>query len=92
MSEHVRARLDLRERVGGHGAQVSIAELLREGLAARRVDALADDAERLLGADGHDLQTATEALCPLVSLSARVGMPRRVQSLAMPASLRNEMK
>jgi hypothetical protein len=49
--EHVRAGLGLGDRVRGHRRQVVVAQLLGEDLAPRRVDALADDAEGLLGPD-----------------------------------------
>ena len=49
--EHVRAHGDLRVRVLDHAIQVAVAQLLREGLAPGRVDALADDAERLVDRD-----------------------------------------
>ena len=49
--EHVGAGLHLGEGVDGHGRQVAAAQLLGERLAPGRVDALADDAERLVVAD-----------------------------------------
>ena len=49
--EHVGAGRDLGEGVDGHRRQVAAAQLLGERLAPRRVDALADDAERLVVAD-----------------------------------------
>ena len=52
--EHLRARLDLRERVGDDGLVVARRHLLGELLAARRIDPLADDHERPVEAD-HDL-------------------------------------
>ena len=45
--EHVGAGRDLDLGVGHHGREVAALELLGELLAPRRVDALADDAERL---------------------------------------------
>ena len=49
--EHVGAGLGLGQRVGGHGGEVAVAQFLGEDLAPGGVDALADDAEGLLGAD-----------------------------------------
>ena len=52
--EHLRARLDLRDRVGDDGVEVAGLHLLGQHLAAGRVDALADDDERAVEPD-HDL-------------------------------------
>ena len=49
--EHVGAGLHLGEGVDRHGREVAAAQLLGERLAPRGVDALADDAERLVVAD-----------------------------------------
>ena len=49
--EDVGAAGDLLLDVGDDLREIACPKLLRERLAARRVDALADDAERLVGAD-----------------------------------------
>ena len=49
--EHVAAHGDLGVGVLDHAIEVAVAQLGREGLAAGRVDALADDAERLVDRD-----------------------------------------
>ena len=51
--EHQRARRDLRQRVALHRVEIARDHLGRELLAAGRVDALADHAERLVEADHH---------------------------------------
>ena len=58
--EHVRARGDLRLDVHDHLRQVVLAQLGRERLAPGRVDALADDAERLVVADRDGLRGGRE--------------------------------
>ena len=56
--EHRCARFHLRERIALHGGHVHDLQLLGELRAPRRVDALADDAERVLVAD-RDLAAGT---------------------------------
>ena len=74
--EHLRARLDLRDRVGDDGVEVAGRHLLGELLAAGRVDPLADDDERPVEAD-HDLLVAEDSSVSVTRspLSARADEP-----------------
>ena len=67
--EHVGARRDLRLGVDDHRREVARAQLLGELLAPGRVDPLADDAERLLGADDDGLGPPLQNRVHAVSLS-----------------------
>ena len=75
--EHLRAGLDLRDRVGDDGLEIAVLHLLGKLLAAGRVDALADDHERAIEAD-HDLlrRRGKHGLCHAALLfSARANEP-----------------